>query len=145
MSASTLWKHQITLPAVAASVPRARDFTDCHLREHRLPDLVADVRLVTSELATNSVRHAGTPFRIEMQARDGYVLLTVRDGSLAPRVVRFPSTSAEAGRGLYIVAALSAAWGVSDADDPWGRSVWASFRTDDRPSAATVLHVARFD
>src|SRR3954453_12784390 len=99
MSASTLWKHQITLPAVAASVRRARDFTDCHLREHRLPDLVADMRLVTSELATNSVRHAGTPFRIEMQARDGYVLLTVRDGSLAPRVVRFPSTSAEAGRG----------------------------------------------
>jgi anti-sigma regulatory factor (Ser/Thr protein kinase) len=73
-------------------------------------------RLLLSELVTNSVRYAEGP-RMEVEvARDGDEL-TVRvrdDGTGVPpdREVAMPAPDAGSGRGLPLVAALAARWGV---------------------------------
>ena len=62
-----------------------------------------------SELATNAVRHAHTPFEVVVQT-DGYVRIEVEDRSTDPPVRKPPSE--EGGRGLAIVEQLCDRWGV---------------------------------
>ena len=122
------WIHTCTFPAEVGSVPSARDFVTQHLIEHDLSYLGEDVRLVTSELATNATLHARTPFTVSLQELVRGVLLTVQDGS--------PSTPERVealvmhthGWGLLLVDQTSHDWGVTGG--PGGsKSVWASFVT----------------
>ena len=80
-----------------------------------LEDLVDDVRLVTSELVGNAVRHGEPPVTLEVLLDDGggrhRVILTCHDGG--PWDGSDPSPSS--GRGLVIVRALCTAV-VIDAD-----------------------------
>lgn len=68
-----------------------------------------DLVLVVSELATNAVRHAQTPFDVVVRA-NGHVRLEIEDGSTEVPVPRAPSE--EGGRGLAIVDQLCDRWGV---------------------------------
>ncbi|HEY3529185.1 MAG TPA: hypothetical protein VGK78_08535 [Nocardioides sp.] len=52
------------LPGKPPSVALARDFVCKHLLAHHQSHLVDDVRLMVSELATNAVVHAQTPFGV---------------------------------------------------------------------------------
>jgi len=108
------------------SVLRARQFVCVHLVEHRLWYLVDDVRLVASELATNAVRHARTPFNVSLEQADRLVLLSVDDSSPAPPVHLATDPLATTGRGVSIVELLSNSWGVTE-NLGGGKSVWASF------------------
>jgi hypothetical protein len=82
---------------------------------------------VASELAANAVQHTGSGrdgwFGVEITWRPGCVRVTVADqGALAgPRLAAAPT--AESGRGLQIVQALSARVGVTGGTR--GRAVWA--------------------
>jgi anti-sigma regulatory factor (Ser/Thr protein kinase) len=128
------WTHQAVLPAEPVSVAKARDFVSAHLLDHRLPQIADDVRLVVSELATNAMVHARTPFTVTLTGGEGSVLLTVRDGS--PQVP-VPSAASDAsavdrldlgGRGLVIVDMVSRSWGFDTGEDR-AKSVWAAFDT----------------
>jgi anti-sigma regulatory factor (Ser/Thr protein kinase) len=110
------------------SVATARDFVRLHLREHGLGALVDDVGLVVSELATNAVKHACTPFTVRLRGDDRSLLLTVHDSSKEPALERPPGPTSTGGRGLAIVDRLSHDWGV-DHSHGSEKSVWASFRT----------------
>jgi hypothetical protein len=77
------WSHQATFEASPISASQARVFVSRHLIEHRPLYLVDPVRLVMSELATNSLVHAQTGFTVTLAGLDDTVLLTVRDDSLA--------------------------------------------------------------
>jgi anti-sigma regulatory factor (Ser/Thr protein kinase) len=100
--------------------------------EERLGDAVA----IVTELVGNAIRHAGPlpggVVRVawRMGSR-GVLLVRVTDGgprhgsSVRPRV-RPPSTVAVDGRGLAIVEALAARWGVEC--DGLGQCVWAELR-----------------
>jgi anti-sigma regulatory factor (Ser/Thr protein kinase) len=126
MSQAPLWSHQTRLPAEVESVPRARHFVCTLLIEHRLLYLVDDVRLVVSELATNAIRHAQTPFTVTLEQVDQSVLLAVTDGSPDPPVRVATGRLDTSGRGLSIVDLVSGDWGVIRR--PCGaKSVWASF------------------
>jgi len=89
--------------------------------------LVDDAVLLTSELVTNAVIHAGTRVDLTCRLADGVVEVVVRDGHpsrLVPEVAGDESGSVErtGGRGLLLPAALASAWGVA-----YGRSskaVW---------------------
>jgi anti-sigma regulatory factor (Ser/Thr protein kinase) len=81
-----------------------------------------DARLVASELATNAVIHAGTPFSVSVACRGPTIRISVRDSNDSPPVVRNPGPTARSGRGLRIVDAVAHDWGV-DAD-PDGKTVW---------------------
>lgn len=82
-----------------------------------------DATLVCSELVTNALLHARTDFTVEIQVNDHGVRIQVVDGNLrAPSRPEIPPI-ATSGRGLLLVEALSAKWGVELRED--GKAVWA--------------------
>jgi anti-sigma regulatory factor (Ser/Thr protein kinase) len=87
------------------------------------PDVLHDSQLCVSELAANAVRHAATPFRVEMDRDDRRVRVSVHDDH--PGVPR-PSggdPTRPSGRGLFIVDAIAARWGWTSVPDG-GKYVW---------------------
>jgi anti-sigma regulatory factor (Ser/Thr protein kinase) len=108
---------------VPESVPAARHFVLDVLRSWGHQGLVADAALIVSELATNALSHAVTPFRAVVQRLDGGVRIAVEDATDAPLERREPSLDAVGGRGVDIVEALSGTWGSQML--PGGKVVWA--------------------
>lgn len=88
----------------------------------------ADVELVTSELATNAVLHAGTPFRVEVDRDARRLRVAVCDDDPNPPIVQDHGIEAPTGRGLRILAAIADRWGV-DASGP-GKAVWFELDLD---------------
>ena len=120
------WAHHVELAAEAASVPKARLFVRGRLLEHGLAEIDDDVQLVVSELATNALNHARTPFTVTIRREASEVVLTVQDGSpTRPAVAKVEGTAA-GGRGILIVDAVSHRWGTVEHPGA-GKSVWASF------------------
>jgi serine phosphatase RsbU (regulator of sigma subunit)/anti-sigma regulatory factor (Ser/Thr protein kinase) len=107
-------------PAAAAA---ARRFVRETLRSWQIgertpdPDRVADdAALLTSELVTNAVVHAGTTFDVTCRLASGELEVAVRDRHPArtlPDIPKATSTSAERGRGLLLPSALASSWGVT--------------------------------
>src|SRR5580704_6844878 len=97
--------------------------------------LVDDAVLLTSELVTNAVLHAGTPVQVTCRLlgdlSDGAVEIAVLDRRPAQLRPDRPHTAAEAaertnGRGLQLPFELATAWGVTYARA--AKAVW--FRLD---------------
>lgn len=78
--------------------------------------------LLTSELATNAVVHAGTAFTVTVKVRRGALRVTVRDGSATLPRLKEAGPYEVAGRGLALVATLSSRWGMAPV--PGGKAVW---------------------
>lgn len=79
--------------------------------------------LIVSELATNAMEHACTPFVVEVATIDNAVCISVRDQSKIDLSAKSAPMDSECGRGLELVDALADAWGVR-----WtavGKAVWA--------------------
>lgn len=126
MARRAQWSHEVELKAEAVSASGARRFVRRHLSSHGLPSMVDDVELVVSELATNALTHAATPFRVSVARFDQVVLLEVTDRSPAvPRRVRSGPLDT-AGRGVFLVGRVSSDWGTRDLPGA-GKTVWASF------------------
>jgi anti-sigma regulatory factor (Ser/Thr protein kinase) len=83
--------------------------------------MVADAMLLTSELVSNVVLHARTPFELEVTAVHG-VRVVVRDGSPDPPIVASPGPEESTGRGLLLVHSLASRWGYEVTAT--GKSVW---------------------
>jgi len=81
-------------------------------------DLVA---LLVSELATNAVRHARTPFSVCLHVGPPLRVEVLDESRLAP-VPAQPTSSAEGGRGLQILDRLSLRWGTEIDQDT--KLVW---------------------
>jgi anti-sigma regulatory factor (Ser/Thr protein kinase) len=80
--------------------------------------LVDDAVLLTSELVTNAVVHAGTPVQVTCRLAAGAVEVVVRDGHPARLVPEAADegpgpTERTGGRGLLLPAALASTWGVA--------------------------------
>jgi anti-sigma regulatory factor (Ser/Thr protein kinase) len=98
-------------------------------------ELLDDAQLVISELATNAVIHARSPFWVETRAENGHVRVSVRDQHGEPprcltpdlpKLLSPDSTEPPRGHGLRMVAALARDWGVDSTAD--GKAVWAELR-----------------
>jgi anti-sigma regulatory factor (Ser/Thr protein kinase) len=120
------WSDRVTLPPHPASTAVARAFVQELLVEHDVLYLIDDVRLVTSELASNATQHANTPFTVMLEGLDSSVRLTVSDESSSTPIRAEMQATATAGRGMNIVHDYSRDWGVSHCRSN-GKSVWASF------------------
>ena len=105
------------------AVAEARHLVTSYLRERGMPaPLVADAALATSELVTNAVLHGRPPVELRLRIEAADVLIEVRDrATYQPRKLR-PDEDDEHGRGLQIVAALSARWGTRPTEH--GKAVW---------------------
>lgn len=89
-------------------------------------ELVESASLVVSELVTNAVLHARTAIGVVITLLDdGAVRLEVSDDSSALPQRRLYSEASGTGRGLVLVNALSAGWGVAPRHDAEGKTVWA--------------------
>jgi anti-sigma regulatory factor (Ser/Thr protein kinase) len=104
-----------TLPGTPCSVRMARFYVQAALRYHDLTYFGEDCETVASELVTNAITHADAPsIGVEVVRMYGSgrlaVGVAVTDPSPLPPVLREVRDDAEHGRGLHLVAALSAGW-----------------------------------
>lgn len=134
MNVHRLWSHETSLAAEASSAALARAFVIQHLLDHNLAHLADDIELVVSELATNAMAHAQTPFSVTLCAFDQTVVLEVSDASGAEPSLVVARALDTSGRGVAIVQALSRDWGVLSRASG-GKSVWAEFDSTARPRA----------
>ncbi|GAB3075118.1 hypothetical protein GCM10027053_46000 [Intrasporangium mesophilum] len=113
---------RIYLP-IPESVPAARHFVVDVLRSWGNDDLTGDAALIISELATNALSHAMSPFRAVLDRRGQGLRIGVEDATDIALERRSPPTDATSGRGVAIIEALSERWGYSAV--PGGKVVWA--------------------
>jgi len=103
-----------------ASVGRARRFVSRVLAELEIASDLAV--LLTSELATNAVIHAGTAYVVGIHSAGDGVTVSVTDRSFGRPARRHYSGTSGTGRGLGLVEDLATAWGVDTVVD--GKRVW---------------------
>ncbi|GGT65236.1 hypothetical protein GCM10014713_67720 [Streptomyces purpureus] len=138
-----------TFDPVGRSVATARAFVRDTLQGWGYADVVDDAVVLTSELVTNAVIHAGTAADVLCLRTDDGVRVEVADRypereipiqSTGPRLANHDS---ENGRGLLLCAALATRWGVEYS--PTRKQVWFQLDLRERPvgtrSAGPVLPV----
>jgi hypothetical protein len=144
---------QARFPDQPVAAARARDFVGNTLGTWELAELMPDAKLAVTELVTNAILHARTPIVVTVAVAAGMAEIAVTDyDPRAPRVLPHradlladldalgatatddddprsnalhygPSGSVAAGRGLIILDAIAASWGVTAHAD--GKDVWA--------------------
>jgi serine phosphatase RsbU (regulator of sigma subunit)/anti-sigma regulatory factor (Ser/Thr protein kinase) len=130
------------------AVAAARSFVRETLHSWQLSgrdDLVADAVLLTSELVTNALVHAGTSIQLTCRLDGAAVEVSILDRHPARMIPDPPSGSAEAdrpaGRGLLLPGALSSSWGVTYT--PAAKVIWFRLglgaRLDGAPSAVPAV------
>ncbi|MFJ2553920.1 MULTISPECIES: SpoIIE family protein phosphatase [unclassified Streptomyces] len=136
-----------TFDPVGRSVATARAFVRDTLQGWGYADVVDDAVVLTSELVTNAVIHAGTSadvlclrteqgVRVEVADRYPEREVPIQGSSRA-----FANADQENGRGLLLCAALASRWGVEYS--PTFKQVWFQLELPQRPvgtrSAGPVL------
>jgi serine phosphatase RsbU (regulator of sigma subunit)/anti-sigma regulatory factor (Ser/Thr protein kinase) len=104
----------------------------------RVSSVIDDTVLLTSELVTNAVVHAGTQVRVTCRMSDIAVEVAVQDRHPAralSNAAEAPGDPAErtSGRGLLLPAALATAWGVTYSRS--SKAVWFRIAFADSPAA----------
>ncbi|MFJ7336628.1 SpoIIE family protein phosphatase [Streptomyces sp. NPDC101110] len=113
---------------VGRSVASARSFVRDTLQGWGFADIVDDAVVLTSELVTNAVVHAGTSADVLCLRSDDGVRIEVADRypereiPLQGTAVNMGSPDREGGRGLQLCAALAGRWGVEYT--PTHKTVW---------------------
>jgi anti-sigma regulatory factor (Ser/Thr protein kinase) len=108
----------VALPAVPESIPRSREVLE-GLRGELDKSVLDDLRLIVSELVTNSIRHAGLrtgdPITLEISVDEQAIRLELRDRGrgFEPPPATPASPFQESGWGLFLVSKLTDRWGVS--------------------------------
>ncbi|MFE5843968.1 ATP-binding protein [Streptomyces niveus] len=97
------------------------------LAEWGMLALSDEVQLAVTELASNVIKHVGegVPTALVMEPREGVLRVEVHDTSHAVPAVRDPQCGDECGRGLHLLAGMSANWG--SAQTATGKAVWCEF------------------
>jgi PAS domain S-box-containing protein len=113
---------------VGRSVASARSFVRDTLQGWGFADIVDDAVVLTSELVTNAVVHAGTSADVLCLRSDEGVRIEVadrypeREVPLQGTAINMGSPDREGGRGLQLCAALAGRWGVEYT--PAHKTVW---------------------
>ena len=115
------------LEPVVESTPIARHWVAAHLRD--LPSEVSGcAALLTSELVTNAVLHAGTPMCVTLHILPNRIRVDVADGNPIFPSVKEYGREAATGRGLTLFNTLAGDWGVQAVDG--GKIVWFELPVD---------------
>ncbi|MDL4815900.1 ATP-binding protein [Actinomadura sp. OS1-43] len=101
----------------------AREIVRAALAGWDRPDTTGDVELITSELVTNAIRHAGAVTLVLYLPDDKTAMVEVWDDNPEGPVEPPHDMQAEGGRGLFLVGSLSRAWGWRPTDE--GKVTWA--------------------
>jgi len=118
-----LHRHRVCLPAGPAAAAQARGEVRAAIRGWDVPVEEDIAVLLTSELVTNAIRHeAGGTVPLVIACCGGELRVDVYDTSGSLPVVVDAAAGAETGRGLMLVATLSADWGFYRT--PAGKAVY---------------------
>ena len=112
----------VPLAATARSVGRARSILRDALLQSGADELVDSATLVTSEIVTNALVHAGTDVLLRVLSTANAVRVEVEDGGGHVPVRRHYAQTAGTGRGMQLIDELSDRWGVDESVD--GKAVW---------------------
>lgn len=127
---------ELTLPVAPRSAAEARNALRSLESELEEP-LLADLRLLVTELVTNSVRHGdldqrGGWIRVSISVSPARVRVDVTDSGIGFRPQHLgPAYDGSGGWGLFLVARLATRWGIERRPT----RVW--FEIDRAPSPAT--------
>lgn len=116
--------HAHVFHGTSEQISRLRGYTRQHLPDH------PDAPLVASELGTNAILHtrsgdpAGTFHARIIRRANGTARLEIEDHG-GPATFGASTPDREGGRGLYLINAMTTAWGITG--DHTGRTVWAEF------------------
>jgi DNA-binding NarL/FixJ family response regulator len=114
----------LDLPNELSSVSVARRFVRDKLTEWGLEEPLDDAQLVVSELAANALTHADSSYRVRITTSGAALRIEVEDGGAGTPEPQPLTDTEEHGRGLHLVGALAASWGM-DAGETGGKRVWA--------------------
>lgn len=140
--------RHVRLPADRRTPATARAVVRAVLAEAGLNELINEALLLTTELSTNAVVHAGTELDIEVMADDVGLTVTVTDFAAGPieQVAALPRNDqnsildvSERGRGLLLVDHFASRWGTTHLRS--GKGVW--FRLDRYGIAPPPEHPSR--
>ncbi len=115
-----------------------RAFISQTWQDWRLEGCSDDAVLMLSEMVSNSIRYGAPPVRLAVRLHANVLRIAVTDSGAARPRPRLTSVGpdgvvesqqlAEGGRGLQLVAALASAWGISEAHEGQGKTVWSELR-----------------
>lgn len=125
--------------ATPQSVRGARAFVQQQLEEWGAADLVWAATTLVSELATNVVLHARTPFTVEVELVGPQLTVRVADGSAHNPVRRHYEDDAATGRGLVLLDSLASEWGTVGTPD--GKVVWCTVASGGRHGSRSLASV----
>jgi anti-sigma regulatory factor (Ser/Thr protein kinase) len=121
-------ESKITLPAEPRSPYLARAFASDVLAGLAPASTIDTVRLVVSEIVSNSVQHAASPVELTIRADRSVVHVEARDeSSVMPRRRDRPRSDDERGRGLDLLEVLCERHGARRTGV--GKTVWCEIAT----------------
>jgi anti-sigma regulatory factor (Ser/Thr protein kinase) len=106
------------------SVPAARHLVAALLGGWGARQSPADVALLVTEIVANVVDHVGgeAVLTLELALSDGWLRISVADGSAVRPVVRELNRDEPRGRGMRLVQEIADRWGAED--HRGGKRVW---------------------
>jgi anti-sigma regulatory factor (Ser/Thr protein kinase) len=119
-------RQERELPVSREAPALAREFLRSATCAEHHSEVLDDAVLMVSELVTNSVLHGGPPVVVAVDCTEDSLQVRVRDGSSELPARREAAQTDEGGRGLALVAEMSADWGVDPVED--GKNVWFVLR-----------------
>ena len=124
--------RHVPLTTGLAAVAEARTQVRGIVRSWQVPVDAYVAALLTSELVTNAVRNEANPtVMLDVTCSTGRLRVDVHDTSRTWPVLVDAPADAEAGRGLMLVATLSATWGIYRT--PAGKAVYFTLAFEPDP------------
>lgn len=117
------------VPPVPASVTAVRRQARAILTRWGAEEMEWVASQLLTEVVSNAVLHAGTPFDVVLTHAPDTVRCEVRDRNPHRPKVRSYSLEASTGRGMHLIDQLATAWGVLP--EAGGKTVW--FELSPRP------------
>jgi anti-sigma regulatory factor (Ser/Thr protein kinase) len=124
-----MWTAQQQYPCSVTSARDARRFCLEQLSDHLgstsdAQEVADTAELIVSELVTNAVNADCSLTGVRLSCRGESLRIAVLDDGPGVPAVASPTDRDEHGRGLAIIDAVAAAWGVESEPDH-GKQVWA--------------------
>ncbi|WP_323180981.1 ATP-binding protein [Streptomyces sp. NBC_01142] len=128
--------------AEPARVRILRRYVRDQLTQWGFPALADEVQLAVTELATNVIKHVGdgAVATLVMEPREGSLRVEIHDQSHAVPGAVEQECGAERGRGLHLLAGMSADWGTIVTAT--GKTVWCEFVLGDSGQCLRIQRAA---
>lgn len=129
------WEYELHFPRDPRAPAIARTTLRAVLGAHGLDELSDRAELLTSELATNSVRHTKGPASVRVRWAHPVLRVSVSDSSpvFPMPLPGVPAWDGESGRGLAILELVADHWGGCCLDErlfgTGGKTIWFELRT----------------